>query len=189
MTTTPFSRHALATLCALGLVAAMAGRAAAGADGVLTFDGAFVLSPDGDRLSDSRGFGAHFHAVDRRDPFLLSIGGVAAIGEADGDKAMRDIYDIHFNFGFKMGSRKHKLLLPFASLGVDFLYVGTRQTDGSRAAGMTMGLNVRGGFMGYLGDNWMYHAGASYIGAIVPGTGEGLDGLVFQVGVGKKLFD
>lgn len=161
-------------------------------NGVLSFDAALVESLDDENLADSQGFGATMNIIGRRTPVRMSIGGFAALGRPDGDKNMRDIYDVHFDVGLNPETRKRKALVPFVSVGIDFLYVNTRAANdtgaGTSAAGMTMGMNARGGVFGFLGERWVYHASASYIGAVVPGTGEGLDGLVFQVGLGKTLF-
>ncbi len=34
-----------------------------------------------------------------------------------------------------------------------------------------------------------YHASVEYLGAVVPGTGEGLDGVILQLGLGKHFLD
>jgi hypothetical protein len=182
-----------ACLIAAGAVAAWSSDACADVNGVLSFEAARVESLDDDNLADSQGLGATMHVVGRRTPMRMSIGGFAALGQPDGNKDMRDIYDIHFDLGLNPETRNRWPLVPFVSVGVDFLYVNTRMGDGTpagstSAAGMTMGMNARGGFFGFLGERWVYHASVAYIGAVVPGTGEGLDGLVVQLGLGKTLF-
>lgn len=176
--------------CAIAACAVFAGASEARADvnGVLSFDAALVESLDDDNLADSQGFGATMNIIGRRTPMRMSIGGFAALGRPDGDKNMRDIYDIHFDLGLNPETKKRRPVVPFVSVGVDFLYVNTRAADGASAAGMTMGMNARGGLFGFLGKRWVYHASLAYIGAVVPGTGEGLDGLVMQIGLGKTLF-
>lgn len=180
--------RALALVLAL-VVLGLSGPAAAGVEGVLTFDGAFVATPDAERFTDARGAGMTMRVFGKREPFNLQVGAFAALGRPASDRLMRDIYDVHLSMGLNPPTKKSRLLVPFASLGVDFLYVSTRAPDGNRAAGMTMGLDLRGGVFGHITEDWMYTATAAYIGAVVPGTGEGLDGLVFQVGIGKRLFD
>ena len=74
-----------------------------------------------------------------------------------------------------------------SALGLDVLSITTR-TKTETMRGTTLGISAQAGFMGRIGDRLMYRASATYIGAIVPGTGDALDGLVFQVGLGW-LFD
>ena len=180
---------------ALGLLAAASiallapNEALAGSDGFITFDAVHVASTNNAQLNDSSGLGATMRVLGGREPFNLDIGAFAAIGRSDGQRAMRDVYDIHVNFGLNPPSKKRRLVVPFVSLGLDFLYVSTRAPEGPSASGMTMGMNARGGIFGSLSKEWMYIANVSYIGAVVPGTGQGLDGLIFQIGVGKQLFD
>lgn len=176
-------------LAALALCYLPATDAHAGADGVLTFDGIHVASTNDELLSDSRGLGASMRVFGTREPFNLELGAFAAIGKGGGERAMRDIYDVHVNFGLNPPTKKRRLIVPFVSVGLDFLYVSTRTPDGASASGMTMGMNAKGGIFGYITDDWIYTANVSYIGAVVPGTGEGLDGVIFQVGFGKRLFD
>ncbi len=158
-------------------------------DGVITFDAVSVVSTDPDHLSDSRGLGAAMRVLGSREPFNMTVGAFAAIGKPDANRRMRDIYDISLNIGLNPPAKKRRLAIPFVSVGLDFLNVSTRENDGSNAAGMTMGMNARGGVFGHLGKSWMYSASVTYIGAVVPGTGEGLDGVTLHVGIGKKLFD
>ena len=183
-------RASLAALIAVFLGSSLsAPDAQADPHGVLSFDGTYISSTDPDNMTDSRGFGAAMRIVGKREPYNIEVGGFAALGQSDGQRLMRDVYDIHLNVGLNRPSRKRRLLIPFVSVGIDFLYVATRSPEGQSAAGMTMGMNARGGLFGFLAKDWMYTANVSYIGAVVPGTGAGLDGVVFQVGIGKRLFD
>jgi len=43
--------------------------------------------------------------------------------------------------------------------------------------------------MGYLTDRWIYRVNGAYLGAIVPGTGDDLGGLVLQAGISKLFGD
>ena len=74
-------------------------------------------------------------------------------------------------------------------LELDVLYMTTRVPDGDSARGTTLGLNAQAGFMGFLGKTWVYRVSGSYLGAIVPGTGDDLGGLVLQAGIGKFFDD
>lgn len=180
----------LALLAAISLpVVSGADAHADDVDGVITFDGLYVASTNSELLNDSRGMGASMRVLGAGEPFNMEIGAFAAIGMADGQRAMRDVYDIHLNMGLNAPTKKRRIAVPFVSIGLDFLYVNTRAPDGTSAAGMTMGMNAKGGLFGYITKNWIYTANVSYIGAVVPGTGAGLDGLIFQVGLGKRLFD
>lgn len=173
----------------LVLLVLFAAEAYAEPDGVITFDGLYVVSTADELLNDSRGMGASMRVLGGDEPFNLELGGFAALGVADGLRAMRDIYDVHVNLGLSAPTKKRRLVVPFVSVGIDFLYVSTRAPDGASAAGMTMGMNAKGGVFGHITRNWIYTANVSYIGAVVPGTGAGLDGLIVQVGIGKRLFD
>lgn len=176
--------------CAIALcLCVFAGDARADVDGVLTFDGISVISTDPDRLTDARGMGASMRVFGTSEPFNITMGGFAAIGTKDDTRQMRDVYNIDINLGLNPPTKKRRIAVPYVSVGVNFLYVATRSPEGTSAAGMTMGMNAQGGLFGYLTKEWIYSAGVKYIGAVVPGTGEGLDGVIFHVGVGKKLFD
>jgi hypothetical protein len=163
--------------------------AADDAAGGLMLNHTWLQSGDEARTSLSRGFGVEMGAVGRREPFLMTIGAFYALGQPEGQKRMRDVYDVRFGFGLKPKMRRARLVVPFMSVGLDFLYVSTRSAiDGSKAAGATLGFDARGGIFGIFGKKWIYQASISYIGAIVPGTGDGLDGAVFQIGIGKLMF-
>ncbi len=181
---------------ALAASAAMAGYFApsARADvGVVTVNAVKVTSTDSERMSDGRGLGAEMAVVCGCDHMFFVFGGFASIGERENSdvgpsKLSRDIYDVHLNMGFTPAT-KRKRLSPFISIGVDFLYTNTHLLDDSSAAGVTMGMNARGGVFGSIGKDWFYHASVEYLGAVVPGTGEGLDGVIVQLGLGKHFLN
>lgn len=179
----------LGLLFATSLLVVTTTDARADVDGVLTFDGIHVASTNGELLNDSRGMGVAMRVLGKREPFNMEVGAFGAIGLSDGQRAMRDIYDVHVNFGLNPPTKKRRFMVPFVSVGINFLYLSTRTPDGTSASGMTMGMNAKGGIFGHITDDWIYTANVSYIGAVVPGTGEGLDGMVFQVGLGKRIFD
>lgn len=176
-------------ILALAFIAALASPARAGDEVALVVDGTMIepLAEDG-RVSTSLGHGAEIRFMPRRDPFTISIGGYYALGQADGGKTMRDIYDFHFNFGFKPEHRRPKLLVPYLSVGLDVLHMTTRIPDEATHRGITLGLNAQAGFLGYVSKRWIYRVSGSYLGAIVPGTGDDLGGLVLQAGLGR-VFD
>lgn len=176
-------------LAATALAAAPA--RAGGEKGFVVIDSTLVkpLGEDG-RVSNSHGYGGEFRMIDDREMLTMSIGGFVALGQNEDGKTLRDIYDFHFNVGLKPERTKKSLLIPYLSLGLNVLGMETRDEKGSNPLrGTTMGLNARAGFMGHIGGDWLYRVSASYLGAIVPGTGDDLGGLVLQVGVGKVILD
>lgn len=180
-----------ALLGSIFVIAALAGTARAGGEqGFLEFDGT-LIKPTGEdgTVSDSIGYGAELRMLDNREVLTLGIGGFYGIGQEDGGKTMRDVYDFHFNIGIKPEGTRDSMLIPFMEIGLNVLAVTTREPKGDIVGGTTLGLNARAGFMGHIGDKWLYRASASYLGAIVPGTGDDLGGVVLQVGVGRILFD
>ncbi len=178
----------IAIATALVITAAAAGRAhAGGPEGYMVVDSSVLLPQDD--VADSVGYGFELRMVDRRSPLTMAVGGFAAIGQADGKKAMRDVYDLHYNVGVKPERTRGKMLIPYLSVGMNFLGVTTREPAGQTYRGTTIGLNAQAGVMGHLGDKWLYRASATYLGAIVPGTGDDLGGVVLSIGVGRRLFE
>jgi len=184
------SLRALALALAATALAAAPARAG-GEQGYLMIDSTLV-KPLGERgrVSNSMGYGGEVRMLDNRDMLTVSLGGFVALGQREDGKNLRDIYDLHLNVGFKPEGTKRSLLIPFLSIGINVLGMETRDEKGTNPLrGTTMGMNARAGIMGHLGDEWLYRVSASYLGAIVPGTGDDLGGLVLQVGVGKAIFD
>lgn len=171
---------------ALGLLASTAH---AGDDVGVVVDGTMIkpLGEEG-RVSNSHGYGAEIRMLPNRECFTASIGGFFALGQPDGQKTMRDIYDFHFNIGLKTERSRDSRLIPFVTIGLNVLYMTTHEPDDRKLRGTTLGLNARAGFMGHLTEHWIYRVSGSYLGAIVPGTGDDLGGLVLQAGIGK-MFD
>jgi len=184
--------RSLATL-ALSLVftGAFASRALAGGDEVaLVVDGTLIepLAEDG-RVSTSLGHGAEIRFMPHHEPLTISIGGYYGLGQHDGGKTMRDIYDFHFDVGFKTEHSRGKHLVPYLTVGLDVLHMTTRIPDDATHRGITLGLNAQAGFLGHISKHWIYRVSGSYLGAIVPGTGDDLGGLVLQAGIGKIFND
>jgi hypothetical protein len=157
---------------------------------------ATVIQPLGEegRVSESDGLGGELRFMPDDECLTMSIGGYGAIGQPNGDKTMRDIYDFHFNVGLKRERTREAHLIPYATLGLDVLYMATHEPDGEGAAmrtlrGTTLGVNAQLGFLGHIGSGFVYRASASYLGAVVPGTGDDLGGLVLQIGIGKLMGD
>jgi len=177
---------AIATL----LVSAPLAAAHADDETILVVDGTLIepLAEDG-RVATSIGNGAEIRFLPGRDAITGSIGGYFALGKADGQKTMRDIYDFHVNIGYKRERSRGKQFIPFLSLGLDVLHMTTRVVDGPTLRGITLGINAQLGVMGYLSKRWVYRVSGAYLGAIVPGTGDDLGGLVLQAGLGRSIGD
>jgi hypothetical protein len=158
---------------------------------------ATVIQPLGEkgRVSESDGLGAELRLMPEHESVTVSIGGYGAIGQPNGDKTMRDIYDFHTNVGFKPEHREGAHLIPYASIGLDILYMATHEPTGEGGAdlrtlrGTTLGVSAQLGMLGYITERFVYRVSASYLGAVVPGTGDDLGGLVLQVGIGKIMGD
>jgi hypothetical protein len=137
------------------------------------------------RVSESRGGGIELQVLPSA-PFTVSMGGWFALGVASGAPERRDVYDFHVQLGLKPEHTQGKPIAPFLALGFDVLYV-TSYEDKRTYRGTTLGASAQVGIIGYATDRLVYRAGAGYLGAIVPGTGDDLGGLVLQVGLGYSL--
>ncbi len=177
-------------LLATAAVALLAHEARAD-DGVGMMVDATLIKPLGEdgTVTNSQGAGAEIRMLPRREPMTLSIGGYYALGQPSVAQTARDIYDFHFNVGFKPERSKGSKLIPFLSIGLDVLFMNTHQPDGAHYRGTTLGINAAAGFMGFLSDRWIYRVNGAYLGAIVPGTGDDLGGLVLQAGIGRLFGD
>jgi len=174
-----------ALLCTIAVTAAAPAFADEGA--ALMVQGT-MLSPIGEkgRVADSYGWGAEIRIVPD-DPMTMSFGGYAAIGQPDHGKEMRDVYTFCYDVAWTPG--KHASVRPFIGAGLDILWVTTRIPDREQQRGTTLGLHARAGVVHALSKRWLIQASASYLGAIVPGTGDDLGGLVLQAGIGKTFDD
>jgi len=180
-----------ALLCSIAITGLLGGTAHAGGEmGFLVVDST-MLKPIGEdgEVSNSLGYGAELRMMDTREVLTMSIGGYYALGQLDGEKTMRDVYDFHVNIGVKPEHTSGDMLIPYLTIGLDVLAMTTRIPKGDEYKGTTLGLNASGGVMGHLGDTWLYRASVSYLGAVVPGTGDDLGGVVLQVGFGRAIFE
>lgn len=152
---------------------------------------ATMIEPLGEegRVSSSFGYGTELRLLPNREPFLAAFGAWYGIGVLDGQKTMRDMYDFHFDIGLKPERTQGDSIYPFGTIGLDVLHMVTRDPDGPTYRGTTLGLHARVGAMGSLGKRWYYSVSIGYLGAIVPGTGDDLGGLVMQAGLGFKIDD
>jgi hypothetical protein len=148
-----------------------------------------MLAPVGEkgRVSSSYGWGAEIRIVPD-DPLTMSFGGYAVVGRPDGGKEMRDVYSFTYDVAWQPGGNSS--LRPFLGCGMDVLWVNTRFPDSDDALrGTTLGLHARAGVIHPLSKRWHMQVTASYLGAIVPGTGDDLGGLILQAGLGKSFED
>ena len=178
------------SLLAAALLTAVTGTAVAGGDVGMMVDANIVKATGENGLvTNSLGYGGEIRMMPHREPVTVSIGGFYSLGERQAGKVARDLYDFHVNVGFKSERSRGAHLIPFATLGLDVLFVTSHQPDGMTHRGTTLGVNASAGVLGHLTDTWVYRVNASYLGAIVPGTGDDLGGLVMQVGFGKLIGD
>jgi hypothetical protein len=160
------------------------GEARADDAAAIVIDSTLFQSPaDRDRIADSAGGGVELRFLPDDEMMTGSIGGFAAIGQRDGGKTQRDVYDFHFSIGIKPEDTDDKMAIPFAALGLNVLSITTR-TKTETMRGTTLGISAQAGVMGHIGDRLIYRASATYLGAIVPGSGDALGGLALQVGLG-----
>lgn len=175
--------HSLAAVTVLA--AALATPAHADQDEVALVVDATMLYPK-DGYAESTGAGAEIRFLVDREPFTMSLGGFAAVGQQARNERGRDVLDVHFQAAGKLGGWRS--IAPYAGLGLDLLHV-TTHVPGAELRGTTLGVSAMGGFVGAIGDRLVWRATAGYLGAIVPGTGDDLGGLVLQLGIGARLDD
>ncbi len=133
------------------------------------------------------GLGAEFRLIDGDECMTGSIGGFAAFGN-QGTDTRQDVFDVHVQFGLK--PEKDGMFIPYAALGLDVLHVTTHETAPSMSfRGTTLGITAAVGLMGHASEKLVYRATVGYLGAIVPGTGDDLGGVVMQVGLGYMIGD
>jgi len=176
------------TLTLLLLAGAAAPAAAGGDEGAALIVQGTMMAPVGEkgRVADSYGWGAEVRVVPD-DPITMSFGGYAVVGQPDGDKQMRDVYSFVYDIGWQPG--KMRSFRPFLAVGLDVLWVTSRTPGEDALRGTTLGLHARTGIVHAISERWMAQVTASYLGAIVPGTGDDLGGLVLQAGIGKTFED
>jgi hypothetical protein len=168
-------------LAVAAAILAPATPAAAGDDLALLATGAYLM-PRAD-VGESYGGGAEARLAD--DNLTVGFGVQALIGRTPALRR-RDLMDVHFDVGLLLCERCRSIS-PYTSIGLDILHVTTHE-PGRSVRGSTLGLSGHAGLLGKIGDDgWMWRAGASYLGAIVPGTGEDLGGVTLSVGIGKRI--
>lgn len=151
-------------------------------EAAIVIDATQMMPRDGVHAGGT-GLGAELRFVPDDECMTMSIGGFVVAG-APGTDQRRDVVDVHFQVGFKSESR----IAPYVSLGLDVLHVSTH-TEMRSYRGTTLGLSAQAGVLARVGDRMVLRGTAQYLGAIVPGTGDDLGGVVLQVGVGFTLDD
>lgn len=158
--------------------------ALAGDDSAAIIFDATKIMPRGGVHAGATGMGVELRFIPDSECMTGSIGGFAAFGD-EGTPMRRDVLDVHFQVGFKP---EREGIAPYLGIGLDVLHVTTHEMDRS-LRGTTLGLSAQAGVLGPIGDTLVYRATVGYMGAIVPGTGDDLGGVVLQLGVGFKIAD
>jgi hypothetical protein len=174
----------LRTLLAAILVLACASRAALADPTALLVNGT-VVKPVGaeGRVSQSSGAGGDILLLPTSS-WLVQIGGYGVFGKPATGVEARDIFDLHLQVGMTPAGRSASVS-PYACVGIDVLSITTRDHDkGETERGTTLGVSAQVGVLGRIGDRGLVKASGSYLGAIVPGTGDDLGGLVLQLAAG-----
>jgi len=143
------------------------------------------IMPRGGVHAGATGMGIELRFVPDDECMTGSIGGFAAFGD-EGLPMRRDVLDVHFQIGFK--PERPGKIAPYVGVGLDVLHVTSHEMDRS-LRGTTLGLSAQGGVIGPIGDTLVYRATVGYLGAIVPGTGDDLGGVMLQLGLGFMIDD
>lgn len=170
------------------VLAVVSGSRAAVADPTGLLVNGTLVKPVGaeGRVSSSSGAGGEILLLPTSS-WLVQIGGYGVFGRPATGVEGRDIFDLHLQVGMTPASRS-ATLAPYACLGIDILSITTRDHDkGETARGTTLGVSGQGGVLGRIGQRGLVKASATYLGAIVPGTGDDLGGLVFQLAAGMAF--
>ncbi len=177
------SFHTITSLLSLAALATLAGTASADDDLALMATGAWMM-PSGE-IGESYGGGAEARMAD--DHLTIGFGAKGLVGRTPALRR-RDIMDVSFDVGLMLCERCESIT-PYTAVGLDILHITTHEPTRS-VRGSTLGLSGHVGLMGRLGDDeWIWRASASYLGAIVPGTGEDLGGVTLSIAVGKQIMD
>jgi outer membrane protein W len=134
------------------------------------------------------GVGAELRFFDDDEMMTGGFSAFAAFGRQGADER-RDVLDVRFHLAMKPEDAGR--VAPYAGVGLDLLHVTTHLPgpDAMTARGTTLGVSVEAGVMGKASRRWFYRASVGYLGAIVPGTGDDLGGVVVQLGVGRMIDD
>jgi hypothetical protein len=168
------------------LLAAGGGPALADPAGLLV-NGTLVKPVGGEgRIAQSAGAGGDILLLPTSS-WLVQIGGYGVFGQSAPAVEARDIFDLHVLVGMTPASRE-ATLAPYGAVGLDVLSITTRDHEkGKTARGTTLGVSAQAGVLGRIDERGLIKASGSYLGAIVPGTGDDLGGLVFQLAAGMAF--
>lgn len=145
------------------------------------------LTPRQGLHAGASGLGAELRFLSDHECMTGSFGAFAAFGE-QGTDVRQDVLDVHMQVGVKPEHAEH--FIPYLGLGLDVLHVTTHETAPSMSfRGTTLGISAVAGFMGHATDKLVYRATVGYLGAIVPGTGDDLGGVMLQIGLGYMIDD
>jgi hypothetical protein len=139
-----------------------------------------------DGYAGSHGVGAEMRFMSDREPLTMALGGFATVGQQGRGELGRDVFDLRFGGGGKLGGSRW--LSAYAGLGLDLLHI-TTHLPGAEERGTTIGVSAMVGFLGTVGERIVWRVEVGYLGAIVPGTGDDLGGVVLQMGLGARLDD
>lgn len=136
-------------------------------------------------IAEAAGGGAELRLHD--DHLTVGLGATALVGRAPATRR-RDLMDVRADIGLRLCERCEHVT-PYVGIGLDVLHVTTH--EGTRSfRGSTLGLSGHVGLLGEMDDGkWTWRMGVSYLGAIVPGSGEDLGGVTLSVGFGKQIMD
>jgi hypothetical protein len=158
--------------------------AAAGDDHLTLLATGGWMMPRGE-VAESLGGGAELRFVE--DQLMIGVGASALYGSMPAMRR-RDVMDVRVDGTLRL-CKDCDGAAPYVGLGLDVLHVTTHE-PGRSVRGSTLGLSAHAGLVGETWkDEWMWRAGVSYLGAIVPGTGEDLGGITFTIGLGKQIAD
>jgi hypothetical protein len=184
-------RSTLPAAAVLALALA-AGAPPARADDAALMANATLVKPLGGegRVTESRGAGGEI--VMLPSDMIIQIGGYGVIGQHAPGKTARDLYDLHILVGLRTGER-NAALSGYGALGLDVLSMTTRLPEEEAPRdrvrrGTTLGISAQLGALGRIAERGLYRVSASYLGAIVPGTGDDLGGLVLQLALGARFY-
>lgn len=144
------------------------------------------LMPQSGVHAGGDGAGAELRFFDDHENVTGGFGAFAVVG-AHGTDHRQDLLDVHVSMGVK--SKRSEHFAPYLAVGLDVLHVTTYRPMQLDVRGSTLGIDGQAGILGTIGERLVWRASAEYLGAIVPGTGDDLGGVLFQVGLGFRLHD
>lgn len=174
------------TKLAITFLLLTAASAHAGEETALIVDATHITPRQG-LHAGATGLGAELRFLSDHECMTGSFGAFAAFGD-QGTDTRQDVFDVHLQVGVKPEHAGH--FIPYLGLGLDVLHVTTHEAAPAMSfRGTTLGISAMAGFLGHATDKLVYRATVGYLGAIVPGTGDDLGGVVLQIGLGYMIGD